>query len=154
MYKKPLIVVSIVAVVLLVLCSSVSAFAKTNFSFSKTIPSISALSSENYQTYIGAGIIRKYEGKFGLGWHMIVINTGDTTITGAMYVKTTTLSGEVICYGYYDPSSIPPGFEVRTGGVMLLDFHPINRIDLTVVVENMTYSRSGYEIGPFVLLVG
>ena len=153
MDKKPLIVVSICAVVLLLLCSSVSVLAKTNFSFSEKIPSISALSSENYQMYIGAGFFRKYEGKFGLGWHMIVKNTGDTTITGAMYDKTTTLFGEVICYGY-GPFSIPPGFEIGSAGCILYDFHPINRIDLTVVVENMSYSRSGYEIGPFVLLIG
>ncbi len=153
MNKYPLIGGSILVVVLLLLCSSVSVLAKTNFSFSKKIPSISALSSENYQIYIGAGIIRKYEGKFGLGWHMWVINTGDTTIRGSMDVKTTTLFGEVIGDGY-GPFSVPPGIEIGTGGLMLLDFHPINRIDLTVVVENMTYSKSGYEVGPFVLLVG
>jgi len=153
MDKKPLIVVSICAVVLLVLCSSVSVLAKTNFSFSKTIPSFSALSSENYQIYIGAGIIRKYEGKFGLGWHMWVINTGNTTITGATYVKTTTLFGKVIGEAY-GPFSVPPGFEIGDLGFMLYDFHPINHIDLTVEVGNMTYSKSGYEIGPFVLLVG
>ena len=84
---------------------------------------------------------------------MIVKNTGDTTITGAMYDKTTTLFGEVISNGY-GPFSIPLGFEIGTGGLMLLDFHPINHIDLTVEVGNMTYSKSGYEIGPFVLLVG
>ncbi len=153
MNKYPLIGGSILAVVLLLLCSSVSVLAKTNFSFSKKIPSISALSFEDYQMYIGAGIIRKYEGKFGLGWHITVKNNGDTTITGAMYDKTTTLFGKVISNGY-GPFSVPPGIEIGTGGLMLLDFHPINRIDLTVVVENMTYSRSGYEIGPFVFLIG
>jgi hypothetical protein len=153
MDKKPLIGVSILAVVLLVLGSSVPAVARTQSSLPKTMPPISPSSAENYEVYIGAGIIRKYEGKFGLGWHMIVKNTGDTTITGAMYDKTTTLFGEVISY-QYGPFSIPPGVEIGSGGCMLLDFHPINHIDLTVVVENMTYSRSGYEIGPFVLLVG
>ncbi len=153
MDKKPLIVVSILAVVLLVLCSSVSVLAKSNFSLSKTIPSFSALSSENYEIYIGAGVFRRYEGKFGLGWHMTVINTGDTTITGTMHDKTTTLFGEVINSGY-GSFSVPAGFEIGTVGLMLLDFHPINHIDLTVEVGNMTYSRSGYEIGPFVLLVG
>jgi len=53
MDKRSLIGVSICAVVLLVLCSSVSAVAKTNFSLTKTIPSISPSSAENYKVYIG-----------------------------------------------------------------------------------------------------
>ena len=157
MDKKPLIMLSVCAVVLLVLGSSVSALAKTNFSSSKIIPSISALSSEDYQVYIGAGTNRMYgERKFGLGWHMTVQNTGDTNITGAWYENSTTLSGEVI-YPFgniYSTFSIPAGVGEGTACAFLLDFHPITRITLTVVVENMTYSKSGYEIGPFVLLVG
>jgi hypothetical protein len=152
--KKPLIVVSICAVVLLVMGSSVPAVAKTQSSLSKTIPLISALYAEDYQVYIGAGINRMYgEGKFGWGWHMTVKNSGNKNITGAWYENITTLSGEVIGNGYSN-FSIQPGVGEGIGSVYLLDFHPITRINLRVVVENMTYSKSGYEIGPFVLLVG
>ena len=153
MDTKPLIIVSICAVVLLVLGSSVSVLAKTNFSFSNAIPSFSALSSENYQVYIGAGIIRKYEQKIGLGYHMTVMNIGDTNITGSMNSKESTLFGKDI-YNWSGPFSLPSGTSISSSSVNLLDFHPITHINLTVVVENMTYSKSGYGIGPFVLLVG
>lgn len=53
MDKKPLTVVSICACVLLVMGSSVSALSKTHFSLTKTIPSISSSSPENYNVYIG-----------------------------------------------------------------------------------------------------
>jgi hypothetical protein len=151
-HKKPLIGLSICAVVLLVLGSSVPALAKTQSSLSKTIPSISASLSEDYQVYIGAGINREHEGKFGLGWHITVENTGDTNITGAMYNKETTLFGKVVDNGS-GPFSLIPGMGISVGS-WSLDFHPITLINLTVVVENMTHSKSGYGIGPFVLLVG
>ena len=153
MDKKPLIVISLFTVILLVLCSSVSAFANNYFSFSKTKSSISFSSGEDYTVYIGAGVHRMYgEGKFGWGWHMFVENTGDTNVTGSMYSEETTLSGELISYGTGN-FSLLPGCGSGSGSVTLADLHPINLIDLTVVVENTTYSKSGYGIGPFVLLV-
>ena len=153
MDKKPLIVVSICAVVLLVLGSSVPALAKTQSSLSKTIPSISTSSGENYNVFIGAGYFRLREGKFGLGWHVTVENIGDTYITGVFYSNETTLSGKVVDFGT-GHFSLPSGTIIGSSSVNLLDFHPITLINLTVVVENMTYSKSGYGIGPFVLLVG
>jgi hypothetical protein len=142
----------VVGIILLFLGSSVPALAKTQFSLSRTTSSISASLAEDYQVYIGAGINREYEGKFGLGWHMTVMNTGDTNITGATYNKETTLFGKVVDNGSRPFSLIPDmGF---SEGSASLDFHPITLINLTVVVENMTYSKSGYGIGPFVLLMG
>ena len=144
----------VVGIILLFLGSSVPALAKTHSSLPKTIISSISTSSEDYEVYIGAGIIGMYgERKFGLGYHMSVQNTGDTNITGAFYENFTTLSGEVIGNGY-TTFFIPPGVGEGPGSVTLLDFHPITLINLTVVVENMTYSKSGYEIGPFVLLFG
>jgi len=152
MDKKPLIMVSICTVVLLVLGSSVPALAKTHFSLSKTIPLISTSSAEDYKVYIGAGFFREYEGKIGWGWHMTVENTGDTNITGAMYGNETTLSGKVV-FNESGTFSLRPGCSSGWGLATLLDFPLITLINLTVVVENMTYSRFGYGIGPFVLLV-
>jgi len=154
MDKKPLMVVSLCAVVFLVLGSNVPAVARTQSSLPTTIISSISASSEEYKVYIGAGTHRMYgEGKFGWGWHMTVMNTGDTNVTGYMYSEETTLSGELISYGTGN-FSLLPGFGSSIGSVTLVDLHPINLIVLTVVVENMTYSKSGYGIGPFVLLVG
>jgi len=143
----------VVGVILLFLSSSVPALAKTQSSLSKTIPSISVSSAESYKVYIGAGIFRMYWGKFGLGWHMTVVNTGDTNITGVMNCTETTLSGKYITGGG-GPFSLMP---VQIDGLSVCGFFvlpPIKLINLTIVVENMTYSKTGYEIGPFVLLMG
>jgi hypothetical protein len=149
--KKPLIVVSICAVVLLVLGSSVPALAQTHFSLSKVIPSNSALLAEDYQVYIGAGMLRA-QGKFGFGWNMTVVNTGDTPINGVFYMTTMTLSREVICDEITPFSITYPIISVGFRGATI-DLHPINFINLSVEIGNMTYSKSGFEIGPFVLLV-
>ncbi len=143
----------VIGMILLFLGSSVPALANTPSSLSKTIPSISASSAEDYTVYIGAGINRMYgDGKFGFGWHMTVQNTGDTTITGTWLDKTTTLSGKVLGIGNVT-FSIEPGIGEGSGCANIVDFHPLTLLTLTVVIGNMTYSKSGYEIGPFVLLV-
>ena len=152
MDKKPLIGVSILAVVLLVMGSSVPALAKTQSSLSKTISPISTSSGEDYNVYIGAGLFRLRDGKFGLGWHVTVENIGDTYITGIFYYNETTLSGKVVDFGT-GHFSLPSGTSISSLSVNLLDFHPITLINITVLIENMTYSKSGYGIGPFVLLV-
>ena len=144
----------VVGIILLFLGSSVPALAKTHSSLPETIISSISTSSEDYQVYSGAGIIGFYsERNFGLGWHMSVENTGDTNITGAFIENFTTLSGKVIGNSY-NTFSLGPGIGTGVGAANLLDFHPITRITLTVVVENMTYSKTGYMIGPFVLLTG
>jgi len=151
MLKKLLMVETICTVVLLVL--SVPALAQTHFSLSKAKSSISVSSGEDYEVYIGAGMYREEgDGTFGLGWVMTVNNIGDTNISGVFYMKTMTLSGEVICDEIY-PFSLDPLIGVGVGG-WTIELIPINFINLSVEIGNKTYSKSGYEIGPFVLLVG
>jgi len=141
----------VVGIILLFLGSSVPALAKTQSSLSKTIPSISALSAEDYQVYIGAGMYREHEGKIGYGWHMTVENDGDTTITVVRSYNETTLSGKVLFNNSFPPISLGPGGWINCGGT---NFHLIARIYLTVVVGNITYSKTGYMIGVFVIIVG
>jgi hypothetical protein len=154
---KKIIVLGIILVILL--GSSISALAQTHYTSSKTESSISVSSGEDYDVYIGAGMFRfdkaelfRKEGKFGFGWYMLIEKTGDTPINGICYMKTMTLSGKVICDEFYpfsiDDPVIAVAFSGATGG-----FPPINYINLSVEIGNMTYSRSGYEIGLFVLLV-
>lgn len=154
MLKKLLMVETICTMVLLVLSSSVPALAQTHFSLSKAKSSISVSSGEDYEVYIGAGIHREEgNGTFGLGWVMTVNNIGDTNISGVFYMKTMTLSGEVICDEIYPFSLAYPLIGVSVGG-WTIELIPINFINLSVEIGNKTYSKSGYEIGPFVLLVG
>jgi hypothetical protein len=153
MIKKLFIVETICVVILLLLCSSVSALAQTHFPLSKTESSISVSSGEDYEVYIGAGWFRdEGNGTFGLGWHMTVNNTGNTSISGVMYCKTTKLNGELIGDGFWPFSLAYPVISTTVGG-WIIDFIPINFIYLSIEIGNKTYSRSGYEICSFVLLV-
>lgn len=152
MDKKQLIGISISAVVLLLLGASVPVVARTQSSYPQTRLSSVTASSEEYEVYIGAGIIWQYEQRFGLGWHITVMNNGDTNISGATSSKEMTLFGNIVD-NWSEPFSLRPdvGFSI---GSAVIDFHPLTFITLTVVVENITYSKSGYGIGPFVFLVG
>lgn len=103
--------------------------------------------------YIGAGWRRdEGNGTFGIGWVMTVNNIGDTNISGVMYCKTTKLNGEPLLFEW-SSFSLYPGTGCGYGG-WTIELVPINFINLSVEIGNKTYSRSGYEIGPFVLLVG
>ncbi len=133
--------------------SNVSALAQTHFTLSKTESSISVSSGEDYEVYIGAGWLRDVgNGTFGLGWHMTVNNIGDTNISGFMYCKTTKLNGKLIGDEIY-PFFLAYSNESITVGGWIIDFIPINFIELSVKIGDKTYSRSGYEIGSFVLMV-
>jgi hypothetical protein len=127
----------VVGIILLFIGSSIPALAKTQ-------------SSEHYKVYIGAGVYREHEGKIGYGWHMTVENDGDTTITVVRSYNETTLSGKVLFNSSFPTISLPPGGWTTCGGA---NFHPIARIYLTVVVGNITHSKTGYMIGPFVILI-
>jgi hypothetical protein len=160
MYRKLVVVGIICITVLLVLSSGVSALVQTRYSLSDAKSSISVSSGEDYKVWIRAGMFRYdsyvlgwfHEGKFGLGWDMMVYNTGDTNISGFFQVKITKLNGEPIGNNTR-PFSIEPDGGSGIGGATIFDLHPIICINLTVEIGNTTYSKSGYEIGPFVLLV-
>lgn len=142
----------VVGIILLFLGSSLPALAKTQVSSSNTIISKISTSPEDYNVFIGAGMYHKYGTRmFGVGWHMTVENIGDTNITGFMYVRTSKLSGDTYGYGG-GPFHLLPG-EDDWFGLWYFNIHLVSHINLTVIVENTTYSRTGYEIGPFVLLV-
>jgi len=128
----------VIGVILLFIGSSIPALAKTQ-------------SSEHYKVYIGAGVYREHEGKIGYGWHMTIENDGDKTITVVRYYNETTSSGKALFNGSYPPISLPPSGWTTAGGA---DFYPIARIYLTVVVGNMTYTKSGFEVGSFIFIVG
>jgi hypothetical protein len=158
--NRKLVVVGIICLsVLFVLNSNASAFTQTDFILNKTESPISVSSGEEYKVWIRAGMFRYdsyvlgwfHEGKFGLGWDMMVYNTGDTIISGVLSCKTTKLNGEPI-FDKILPFSVEPDFGKGLGGITL-ELCPINFINLTVQVGDMTYSKSGYEIGPFVVLV-
>ena len=141
----------VVGVILLFLGSGVPCLAKTQFSFFKIPSSISSSQAENYTVYIGAGVNREHGEKFGLGWHMAVENTGDVNISGFEYNKEITLFGKVVDNGS-GHFFLTPGSGSKSAS-WSIDFHPITFIYLSVVIENITYSKSGYGIGPFVFLV-
>jgi hypothetical protein len=118
---------------------------------SVSIPVTSASSNEDIKVYISAGVLREKWGRVGLGYSITVENKGDDNITGICYVNSTTISGNII-------ACFVTGFKIGhlmsfgTSGVTILDFHPINLIYFTVIVEDIVVEKSGFEIGPFVFI--
>lgn len=118
------------------------------------VPSISAsvLSNEDFDIYISAGVVRTRWGRFGLGYSIVIFNKGDVNIEGIFSVNHTTLSGEKLLYSSTH-FTIGPRVEIGEKSFTLIDFHPINCIFFTVIVEDVVVTKSGYEIGPFVFLL-
>jgi hypothetical protein len=146
--KKLLVVV----VILLFLGSSIPALAKTQPFTSEIIPSIDISSTEDYKVCIGAGFFHS-EGKFGLGYNMSVKNICDQNLSGIFRIKTTTFYNVKI-REIERSFSVQPGYIRGLHGFLILNYPWIHLVYLTVQIENTTYSKSGYTIGPLVLLRG
>jgi hypothetical protein len=117
-----------------------------------SIPVISASPNEDIKIYISAGVLREKWGRFGLGYCIRVDNKGDQNITGICYVNCTTLSGKIIdCFVAGFNIGHLMGF--ATKGITIIDCHPLNLIYFTVIVEDLVVTKSGFEIGPFVVIV-
>ncbi len=116
-----------------------------------SIPTLSATSNEDVTISISAGILRKRPGTFGLGFIIRVENNGNDTLTGMCYINRTTRSGDMIRSVEFS-FRIDPLIDFGTGGVGIFDGHPINLISFTVRIEDTIVTKSGYEIGPFVLI--
>jgi hypothetical protein len=80
-----------------------------------------------------------------------VYNNGDDNITGIFYANRTTRSGEIIrCVEI--SFTISHIISFGTVDVNIFDGHPINLMSLTVKVGDRFVTKSGYEIGSFVLI--
>lgn len=116
------------------------------------IPTYSALYTDDIEYYISAGIARQRWGKIGLGYIVLVRNNGEDNIEGVCYVNQTTLSGEKILNSRTN-FMIGPSCEFGKTGFTIINPSIINKIDITLKVENISLSKSGYEIGPIVVLM-
>ena len=117
-------------------------------------PLVNALSEEDFEYYITAGVLRKRWGNVGLGYNVVVVNFGESIISGVCYINQTTLTGESIT-GFPKVYFFNIGHLVEWGanGFTILDYHPINKIEITLKVEDIMLTKSGYEIGPIVVLL-
>ena len=116
------------------------------------IPTYSALHTDDIEYYISAGIARQRWGKIGWGYIVLVRNNGGDTIKGVCYVNRTTLSGEKIL-NTRGNFTIGPSCEFGEKGFTIIGSPIINKIDITLKVENISLSKSGYEICPIVVLM-
>ena len=116
------------------------------------IPTSSALYTDDIEYYISAGIVRQRWGKIGWGYIVIVRNNGEDNIKGVCYVNRTTLSGEKILNSRGN-FTIGPNCEYGEQGFTIIGTPIINKIDITLKVENISLSKSGYEICPIVVLM-
>jgi hypothetical protein len=127
-----------VAVILLFICMGVQP--------------VIASSQDDIKINISAGIYRERWGRFGLGWAFIVRNKGEETIFGQCEINYYTLSWDEIRIetGHF---YVEPFIDFGYGQINYIDFPPINYITITVEAGGYNISRSGLEIGPFVLLL-
>ena len=115
------------------------------------IPSTPALLDDDVKITISAGVLRKSWGNIGIGLVITVENNCNHNITIFCIVEYYTLSGDFLwndIANFNLGPSLVWGYEIFT----IIDFHPINRLTITVEADNKTASRSGIEIGPFVFL--
>jgi hypothetical protein len=111
-----------------------------------------ATSQDDIKIYASAGIYRNRWGRFGLGWVLMILNHGNETIFGECEIKYYTLSLDEIRNetGHF---SVGPFMGLVYEQINFIDFPPINYINITVEAGGYNISRSGIEIGPFVLLL-
>ena len=116
-----------------------------------SIPSTSASSNEDISINISAGMLRKEWGRFGLGYCIVVANHGDEKITGISYVNYSMLSGQHLGSDMVI-FTVNPLCEhvIQTCSSGML---PVKRMFVTVIVEDVVATKSGYEVGPFVFLL-
>jgi hypothetical protein len=115
-----------------------------------SVLSICASSNENIKIYISAGqLFPQRERTFGLGYVIGVKNNNDFNITGICYINHITLTGKIFSCERM-PIKIPPFWSIELSGI---DFdRPLNLLFFTVEVENITVTKSAFEVGPFVLV--
>jgi len=99
---------------------------------------------------ISAGVIRNKWGNIGFGWVIKVDNNCNHNITGFCIIDYYTLSGDFIRSEMAN-FHLGPLFVFGYEGINIIDFPPINRLTITVEADSKTASRSGIEIGPFVI---
>lgn len=114
-------------------------------------PAFPALSDNDFQVYISAGMLRERWGTFGLGYAIRIENPTYHNISGVHYVNHTTLSGRLF-FSEHSTFAIGPGIDIVASGCTLLDFHPINYIHIWVKINESVFTKHGWEIGPFVYL--
>jgi hypothetical protein len=114
-------------------------------------PSMLASPQDDIKIYIYAGFFRYTRGRFGIGFGFDVKNQGNENISGHFQIDFYKLSGDLINReeGTYN---LEPSHGYSYGSIDN-EFPPINYLKITVEAGGYNISRSGVEIGPFVLLL-
>lgn len=116
-------------------------------------PTISAFSNNDYECFITAGIFRERWGRIGFGYSVLVINKGQNTIYGTCFINHTTLSGGKLFFSKGN-FTIFSGCDFGVNGFNIYRILNINRIEITLKIEDIIVSKSGYELGPLCILMG
>ena len=123
------------------------------------LPSLSADESNSGNTLIyddieiniRAGIKGLTNGRYGLGWSVIVENNLNDTFEGTINVTWHTITGKN-AFNENGTFKLIPYVEFGIEQVDWIHFpYPFLYIDIIVNVEEINTSKSGIEIGPFVI---
>ncbi len=111
----------------------------------------STLIYDDIEINIRAGIKGKTNGRYGLGWSVIVKNNLNDTFEGTINVTWKTITGKNV-FNENGTFKLIPYVELGIKQVDWIHFpYPFLYIDIIVNVEEINTSKSGIEIGPFVI---
>jgi len=100
---------------------------------------------------IYAGVNEKTNGNYGLGWVVSIKYNQSESIIGTCNITWRTLQDDYIGFSNNTFDLIPNG-EIKISGIDWIHFpYLFLYIDIFVNVEEINTSKSGIEIGPFVI---
>ena len=106
---------------------------------------------DDIEIKIFAGVNEKTNGNYGLGWVVSIKYNQSESIIGTCNITLQTLQGEYIGFSNSTLDLIPNG-EIKISGIDWIHFpYPIISLTITVKAVDIIVSRSGIEIGPFVI---
>jgi len=136
-----------VGIILLFLLSSLIPVVSSNKLNSNRVVHV----DDDIEIKIYAGVNEKTNGNYGLGWVVSIKYNQSESIIGTCNITWQTLQGDYIGFSNSTFDLIPNG-EIKISGVDWIHFpYPLLYIDIIVNVEEINTSKSGIEIGPFVI---
>lgn len=106
---------------------------------------------ENIEIGIYAGVYGHTDGNAGLGWVVSVYNSGNNTVNVTYEIRWANLRGAPV-RSEEGTFNVNPHMVVQFVGIdWVHPPFPVLRITISVQTQNVTVSRSGIEVFPFVI---
>ena len=107
---------------------------------------------DDIEIKIYAGVYSEIEARIGLGWVISICNNLNETINGTIEISSDNLRGQNVRFELWPFNFSAYHPEVILYGIDWIHFpYPIISLTITVKAVDIIVSRSGIEIGPFVI---